>query len=147
MQPSEGPALNTNVVGRRIIAAIIDFAIVLAFNTVMTVLFGDTESDDGGFSFQLTGAPALIVFVVGFAYFIVLEALLGGRTVGKMLTGVKVVSLSGGPISFGQSLVRNLLRIVDYLPCIPLVGLIMILANSNHRRVGDLVAKTAVVKS
>ena len=63
------------------------------------------------------------------------------------MTGVKVVKEDGSLLTTTDCLVRNILRVVDNLPCIPLVGLIMILVNKNHQRLGDIAAKTVVVKA
>ena len=54
----------------------------------------------------------------------------------------------GSPLTWGASLVRNLLRVVDGLPyCIPYVlGLILAATDAEQRRLGDRVAKTLVVK-
>jgi uncharacterized RDD family membrane protein YckC len=52
----------------------------------------------------------------------------------------------GTPCDFGAALVRNLLRIIDSQPFIYIVGIILIAATDKHQRLGDMLAKTIVVK-
>lgn len=82
--------------------------------------------------------------VLGFGYYIVLEGLVG-RTLGKMALGIRVVSQDGGRASWGAVVVRNLLRIVDGF-FFYLVGLIVMLSTARKQRVGDLAARTMVVR-
>lgn len=71
-----------------------------------------------------------------------------GASVGKLLTGIRVVDEHGRKAAFWRILVRWLMWIVDGLPFLlgPLVGFITALTTSGHRRVGDMVAKTYVVR-
>ena len=86
--------------------------------------------------------------IIALGYFVVMEATLG-RTVGKMALGLKVVREDGSPISWNESLIRNLLRVVDEFPYfIPyLVGAIIIWNSPKCQRLGDKVAKTVVVRT
>ncbi len=68
-----------------------------------------------------------------------------GMTVGKRLFGLRVVSLDGRRLTFGQVVLRDLLRLVDCWMVIP--GVIALIMNKEHRRLGDLVAGTMVVYS
>ena len=74
-----------------------------------------------------------------------LQGLAGGSP-GKLLTGLRVVDEQGRRAGIGRSLVRTLLWVVDGAPWIvPLVGFIVGLTATGHRRVGDMAAKTYVV--
>jgi uncharacterized RDD family membrane protein YckC len=78
---------------------------------------------------------------------IVLQAFTG-FTPGKLITGVRTVREDGRPPGFGKALVRWLLWIVDGFPYfLPLVGFIVGGTTVGHRRVGDMVAKTFVVRA
>jgi uncharacterized RDD family membrane protein YckC len=71
-----------------------------------------------------------------------------GQTLGKRLLGIRVVNQDGSRVSFGASFIRNILRIVDALPVLYIVGLITVLATGERRqRVGDLAARTRVVRA
>jgi hypothetical protein len=83
--------------------------------------------------------------VVYFAFFVVVQGLTGASP-GKFITGLRVVDEHGNRAGIGRSLVRTVLWVVDAAPWIvPLVGFIVGLTNTGHRRVGDLAAKTFVV--
>lgn len=98
-----------------------------------------------------TGGRSIAHFLVAIAWFagihVVLQGLTGG-SLGKLATGVRVVQEDGSRPGIGRAFVRSALWIVDGLPCcMPLVGLITMLATDRKQRVGDLVAKTFVVKA
>ncbi|MDZ7673944.1 MAG: RDD family protein [Acidimicrobiales bacterium] len=80
-----------------------------------------------------------------FLFFIVLQGATGASP-GKLLTGVRVVREDGSRPGFGRSLGRTLLWIVDGAPWfLPIVGFVVGLTSTGHRRVGDMAAKTYVV--
>lgn len=88
----------------------------------------------------------LLAFVLLFGYFLVLEALWSGRTFGKRLLGLRAVGDLGEPMHFSQTAIRNLVRIVDFLPVFYGIGLIALFINGRGKRLGDLAAGTLVVK-
>ena len=143
MPPVATAAGDTNVVGPRIVAAIIDLVILLAAGFVVSLPFGTLS----GGSFSVSGPATFLPFGLWLAYYIYFESQQGGQTLGKKAMKVKVVKEDGSEFTTQDALIRNLLRVVDHLPCIPLVGLIMILVNKNHQRLGDIAAKTVVVKA
>jgi len=91
--------------------------------------------------------PLCVAFlVVIIAYFVLLEGL-AGATVGKMLVGVRIVGTDGQRITMTQSVVRNVLRVVDGLPALNVVGIVLILVSPQKARFGDRVAKTRVIRA
>ena len=90
--------------------------------------------------------PLCMIFLaIIVLYFILLEGL-AGITVGKRLLGIKVVAVEGGLPGLKRSLIRNLLRAVDSLPALNVVGVILILKSPERARFGDRIAGTRVVK-
>lgn len=86
------------------------------------------------------------LFFVLWVYWTALEVLWNGQTVGKRLLKVRVVQRDGSPVGAFESAVRNLLRLVDFFPvCYP-VGVVTMLLDPQHRRVGDLVAGTLLIR-
>jgi uncharacterized RDD family membrane protein YckC len=87
--------------------------------------------------------------LAGFAfyngYFILFEWLWNGQTPGKRLLHVRVIQRGGYALRFFDTLLRNLLRVVDFLPLFYGVGLVSLLLTRDSQRVGDLVAGTLVV--
>jgi uncharacterized RDD family membrane protein YckC len=84
--------------------------------------------------------------VVELFYFVFFETVWRGRSPGKWLVGLGVTRADGLPVSFGASLVRNLLRSVDVLPTSYLVGLVSMLVTPRCQRLGDLAADTVVIR-
>jgi uncharacterized RDD family membrane protein YckC len=137
---------DVRVTGRRVVATIIDGIIFGIADSILTAIFG-TKTSASGFSFtrlSTGGNLALLVLVV--LYYVIMEGLLG-RTVGKMATGIRVVREDGTtPPGAGAALIRTLLRIIDGLFAY-LVGFIIVLASDRRRRLGDMAAKTQVVRA
>ncbi|MFL5628504.1 MAG: RDD family protein [Ktedonobacteraceae bacterium] len=100
-------------------------------------LFGFLFRDAPGISGGLTGVLAL-------AYFIILEAT-QGATLGKMAIGLRVVKKDGLPIGWSESVIRNLLRIIDGL-FFYLVGAIFVWTSPLKQRLGDRAANTVVIR-
>jgi len=90
-------------------------------------------------------AGVILEVILNFGYFIVMEAM-WGATLGKMLLRLRVVKTDGTPISWSESVIRNLLRIIDGLPFAYIVGAILIWNSPLRQRLGDRVAKTVVVR-
>ena len=150
--------------GSRLLAALIDFLCMLLFLVVAVVIaFSglDAEADswkrlaqNAGTQETLTrglSAAAIIllllsVFVVQWGYYIICEMVTGGASPGKRAFGLRVIRDNGLPIGFTQSMLRNLVRIVDFLPWGYGIGLVAVFASRRSQRLGDLAAGTLVVK-
>jgi uncharacterized RDD family membrane protein YckC len=93
-----------------------------------------------------TAAAYVGAFLYIFGYHIYFEYAREGATPGKKRTGLQVISDDGLPIDLWQATARNLMRMVDFLSPIYLVGLVTALASRWYRRPGDLVAGTIVIR-
>jgi uncharacterized RDD family membrane protein YckC len=78
--------------------------------------------------------------VIPAAYFVLLHGT-GGRTLGKMLVGVRVVLVSGEPLGYGRALVRYVAWVL-LLVAFPVVAV-----RGDKRGLHDLVAGTRVVRT
>lgn len=107
--------------------------------------FYGTPNDEGGQS--LNGMPALSVMLFWGIITIGMEQLVGA-TIGNYLNNLKPISISNPEekVSFVQSLKRHLLDIID-ISFFGLVGILVIKNTKKHQRLGDLWAKTIVIKS
>lgn len=80
-------------------------------------------------------------------YFILLEGLWNGYTLGKRALQIRVCMDDGRPVTFMAALSRNLIRPADMLPGTYLVGIAAMFMNPRSQRLGDLFAGTVVVHS
>jgi uncharacterized RDD family membrane protein YckC len=92
--------------------------------------------------FVLVVMPAAAMY---FLYHFVLEIAMHGRTPGKRMAGVHIVTREGGSPGVGALLTRNVFRLVDSMPLLYGVGLVTALATRDHVRVGDMAAGTLLV--
>lgn len=104
---------------------------------------GDGDGDSAvGFYFLVAVLPALVIY---FLYHPILEIAMHGRTPGKRMAGVRIVTREGATPGVGAILIRNVFRLVDSLPTFYCVGLAVTLVSAQHVRVGDLAAGTLLV--
>jgi uncharacterized RDD family membrane protein YckC len=102
-----------------------------------------------GFGTGANGAAAIyavVAFLFFWGYDVAFEVLASGRTPGKRWNGLRVVRSEGQPIGFLASATRNLLRLIDWLPSLYLVGMVSIFVTGRNQRLGDIVAGTVVVR-
>ncbi len=118
------------------------FLVDLGIRAVLIIAASIAMSFAGNFG---TGVMLIVFFTLEWFYPVLFEVFWNGKTPGKMMLGIRVVSDNGTPVSWGASLVRNLLRTVDFLPFIYLGAFISMVVNQNFRRIGDLTAKTIVI--
>ena len=93
------------------------------------------------------GFLLIFLFAIEWLYPVLFEVLMRGQTPGKKVLGIVVVNDDLSPVTMGTSLVRNLLRTVDFLPLLYLGGVITMLSNRRFQRLGDLAAGTLVISS
>lgn len=134
-------------IGTRAIAHLIDTVILLIVYVLLTigaVVWNWTHVFGGALPYVI-GFLILTGFLLLWAYFIVFETVWTGRTPGKRLLGIRTIAQDGRPASFFAVTVRNLLRLVDFLPTGYLLGVVVMFIDGRERRIGDLAAGTVVV--
>jgi uncharacterized RDD family membrane protein YckC len=133
-------------IGSRFMAAVVDI-LILAVAIIIIGIAGIFLSIVPGVS---PGTAVIIAgtltFLLFWGYFAVFEALWHGQTPGKRLSKIRVLRTSGYPIGFFESLVRNIVRIVDFLPVFYGIGVLTMFISPESRRLGDYAAGTLVVK-
>ena len=94
-----------------------------------------------------TGMAFLLIFTFALQWFypVLFEVLNNGQTPGKRAMNIAVVNDDNTPIGWSASIVRNFLRVVDFLPVSYLTGLTTMILNRDFKRVGDLAAGSVVV--
>ena len=150
--------------GSRILAGLLDQMIILSIELglfMAALLLGvlskwiseadiqnvaDDLSRGGGPTAYLFAISIVAGFVVNFGYYVVLEMATNGQTVGKRALGIRVIRDGGFGLTLTSSLLRNLARLVDMLPQTYLVGMIVMIAHRQEKRLGDMMAGTVVVR-
>ncbi len=128
--------------GSRMIAIGIDMAI----EAVVFILLGLAAAGLGLQGTTWDAAGLVAFFVVFWGYFFIFEGLWHGQTPGKRTQRIRVVRSDGQPTGWSQVVIRNLIRIVDFLPTVYAIGTISILLTQRSQRLGDLAAGTVVVR-
>lgn len=104
-------------------------------------LFGDERQVIG----WLGVGAGLLAFGFLWGYYILFELLWNGQSPGKRWVGLRVIRTDGAPITLVESIVRNLVRLIDFLPAYYGIGVVTMFIHSQSRRLGDLAAGTLVV--
>ena len=142
--------------GTRFGAALLDLIVLLLVTIVVAIPFGlmagaiwlaGGSSAWAFVSAWLAGPFTLLLFAVWILYYTYFEGT-SGQTPGKRAMGIRVVELATGrPPTFGRALLRSVLRIVDWLPGLYLLGFVVALLTPNKQRIGDVVAETIVIRA
>ena len=140
--------------GNRGFAAVLDFlvATVIALTSIVLLgvggaLLGVAGALSEASFFFLGGFTLIVTAVLIWAYFILLEWLWNGQTIGKRAFRLRVINEDGSPAQFTAVLIRNLLRLVDFLPALYGLGVLVIVLSPKSQRLGDLAAGTYVVRA
>src|SRR5258708_94700 len=131
-QPYQVQALEYVGIGRRFFAILIDGIIIGFVAGAISTLFRS--------GYEISGVAYMILT---FLYFTIMEAM-AGATVGKMALGIHVATLSGSHIGWGESVIRNVLRIIDAL-VFYLIAAIFVSSSPIRQRLCDRAAHTVVV--
>jgi len=132
-------------IGSRFLAQFVDVVIITLIQIVITI--GATALGGIFNSIQLFGLVELILtFILIVGYFLISEAAWNGQTLGKRYVRLRVVGDQGEPLTVGQAAIRNLVRVVDFLPAFYAIGIVTMFSNSRAKRLGDFAAGTLVVR-
>jgi uncharacterized RDD family membrane protein YckC len=140
--------------GRRLVALLIDILVLSLIDAIVNSVFGVTHAA-GAWTIVLVGGgvnsyatvttadwPWLVL--VWISYYAILEGLFGA-TAGKALMRLRVTDLEGRRVSRQEVVLRNVIRPVDALPGVYLVGGALTLLTRTHQRLGDRLAGTVVL--
>ncbi len=125
--------------GSRFTAALLDLVIKAVVLLGVVIVFASAGSAG-------LAIVSIAVFVVYVGYDIAFEVLSGGQTPGKKATHLRVLRTDGRPVDFLSSGIRNTVRLVEGLGLAYVPGMIAVLVTSKNQRIGDLFARTIVVR-
>lgn len=138
-------------IGSRFLAALMDTAIIVL---LQVILFGtfiliaslvSSEPATNSLVGWMLAIAGIISFIFFWGYYIFFEILWNGQTPGKRQVGLRVIRADGTPVTASEVVIRNLVRIIDFLPTLYGIGVVTMFINPSSRRVGDLAAGTLVV--
>ena len=145
---------DTDVIGKRIGAQIVDTVVMLVAFAVVAFAFSALGGLVGGASGDSSAAAsafmgmgmlgALVGFAVSFFYGFLLEGYWDGYTIGKKIFGIRVLKEDGSACGYGGAFLRNVLEIIDGL-FYYVVGFVFMAMGDKRQRLGDRVAGTVVV--
>ena len=136
--------------GARAIAFVLDFLIRSGLTVVWVLvstlaIFHDLDfemnSDGDENWYLLVAIPAGIIY---FLYHLILEPLMQGRTPGKRMAGLRLLTPEGRVPGVVALIVRNVFRLIDSMPVFYVVGLLFVMFSKRHQRLGDLAAGTVL---
>src|SRR5260370_19675120 len=84
----------------------------------------------------------LFFFFLYFGYFALFEIIWNGQTPGKRKAGIRVIKDSGRPLTPAESIGRNLMRIVDWLPAFYSLGIVCAMLTRENKPLADLAARS-----
>ena len=134
-------------IGSRFCTALIDSMLIGAIlfgGWLLTNAIYDILTERLGY--WMAAIVGIITFAINWGYYIVFDLISNGQSPGKRLLNLRVIKEGGYPINFGDSAIRNLVRIVDFLPMFYGIGIVSMMFDKKWRRLGDLAAGTLVVK-
>lgn len=136
----EGIALRLAPAGPvlRFYAWLMDTLIRVGINIVLYIVL--LTLDETGMGIYL-----ILTFMIEWFYPVYFEIFHQGKTPGKSMFGLFVAMENASPVTAVASLIRNLLRFVDFLPFAYGFGLLCMLSNQRFQRIGDMVAGTVVL--
>ena len=159
MEPAQSP---TKVVGQRIGGFLIDAVVFIGLGAVAWFALTDRldadSSSGGGFVIGHTryaftsssnrGIWITIVILLALAIYVVMTGV-RGTSPGKLATGIRTVGADGAPPGLARAALRSGVGLVAdgfpyFLP--GLTGLIVVLATHDNQRVGDMAARTWVLR-
>lgn len=139
-------------IGSRFLACLVDTllisALLLFVNFALAALLrlSDLATGSDSATTWLVALFGLLSFAIFWGYYIFFETLWNGQTPGKRRNGLRVIRRNGTPVTAGEVVIRNLVRIIDLLPAFYGVGIVAMFIDGQSRRLGDLAAGTLVVR-
>ncbi len=131
--------------GTRFLALAIDSLIQIAVLAGLLYSLFALASYTSWYADWYVALVIILAAVVLFGYFMVFELLLKGRTPGKAALKLRVVRMDGRAADLSGIVLRNLIRLIDFLPVLYTVGVITMFVNKDSRRLGDLAGGTVVI--
>lgn len=126
----------------------IDAIILSVIGVVIGLVLGRpriTYTDNSSLYVLYFNTSNLFNLIIGWLYFALQESGPSQATVGKRALGLKVTSMNGGRISFGQATGRHFAQFLSAI--IIFIGYLMVIWDAKKQALHDKLAGTLVVKA
>lgn len=135
-------------VGDRMLAFLIDFAILIGWTMLMAMLMAGimASSPIASPNPNLSVVFVLIIYLPWFFYNLTCEIFLNGQSLGKRAMKIRVISLDGKRPRIGGYFLRWVFRLIDVGLASGSISIVVISSGTKGQRLGDIVAHTSVVK-
>lgn len=131
-------------IGSRFLAALVDTIIILLLQGVVLIVTA-VVADVPALGSWFTVISGIIAIAFLWGYYIFFEMVWNGQSPGKRLVKLRVIRNDGTPLTLTESLIRNLIRLVDLLPGTYGIGVVTMFIDRQSRRLGDIAAGVLVV--
>jgi uncharacterized RDD family membrane protein YckC len=138
--------------GSRFVATLLDTLLIGLLQVVVIIVMalilgaiGESQLTDR-LSAWILAIFGVILSLFYWGYYVFFEMLWNGQSPGKRWVGLRVIRSDGTPITLSEAFIRNLVRVVDFLPAAYGIGIITMFIDKQSRRLGDLAAGTLVVQ-
>ena len=130
--------MKINILGKRVVASLIDYFIIFILYLIISLIY---LLFSNVLNFQINNIEIIIIISLWFTFLVIPEFKFG-KTLGKKIVGLKLVSYENSNLLFSKIFVRRFFDIIDIF-ALGLVSIIMI--SNNNQRFGDKIAKVFVV--
>lgn len=130
--------MKINILGKRVVASLIDYFIIFILYLIISLIY---LLFSNVLNFQINKIEIIIIISLWFTFLVIPEFKFG-KTLGKKIVGLKLVSYENSNLLFSKIFVRRFFDIIDIF-ALGLVSIIMI--SNNNQRFGDKIAKVFVV--
>lgn len=135
------------LIGKRIVATLVDYVVFIIFVAITTLIFGEVETTNNPqiiVSKHLSGLSILMDIIFWFIYFPIFESYTG-QTMGKAIFGLQVVKENEQLNSFRVALFRRLFDSLEILS-LGIVSILLMKFTNDGKRFGDFIAGSRVIR-
>lgn len=133
--------MNKNILGKRVIASLIDYFTILVIFIIISFFYLLLSNI---LKFKIENIE-IIIFTLLWFMLLVLPEYQFGKTLGKKIIGIKIISTENEKPNLSQIIIRRIFDIVDIL-ILGIVSLIILSNDKNKQRFGDKISKLLVVE-
>ncbi len=125
---------------------VVMWGIVITFLSLVVTMGGGAAGGGTGTETLLVILNLVVVFFVLFGYPALAETFLRGRTVGKLVCGLRVVTSEGGPVRFRHAALRSIFSVAEIYLTLGTLAVTSIVLTRDNQRLGDVFAGTIVLR-